>query len=163
MSENKISFQGAHGAFSDLACRTACPDMETLPCKSFDDAFLAVQEGRAVKAMIPIDNTIAGRVADVHHLMPDSGLFIVAEHFQPISHNLLGVAGATIEGLEHVHSHIHALPQCRDLIKSLDLQVHVDSDTAGSALHVAGLGDVTHGAIASSLAAEIYGLEILKK
>lgn len=163
MTQNKIAFQGAPGAFSDLACRTACPDMETLPCKSFDDAFLAVQEGRAARAMIPIDNTIAGRVADVHHLMPDSGLYIIKEHFQPVSHNLLGVKGAKIEDLKAVHSHIHAIPQCRKLIRELGLDTHVDADTAGSAKRVAELGDKSHAAIASKLAAEIYGLEILKE
>ncbi|MEM7679650.1 MAG: prephenate dehydratase [Pseudomonadota bacterium] len=163
MAEKKIAFQGAPGAFSDLACRTAMPDIKTMPCKSFDDAFLAVQEGEAAYAMIPIDNTIAGRVADVHHLMPDSGLFIIGEHFQPISHNLLGVKGAKIEDLKAVHSHIHAIPQCRKLIKELDLDVFVDADTAGSARYVADMKDPAHGAIASKLAAEIYGLDVLKE
>lgn len=163
MPDNKIAFQGALGAFSDLACRNAVPDMETLPCNSFDEAFQAVQDGKARLAMIPVDNTIAGRVADVHHLMPDSGLFIIGEHFQPVQHNLLGVKGAKVEDVKNVHSHIHAIPQCRSLINELKLKVFVDSDTAGSAKEVARLNSPEHAAIASTLAAEIYDLEILKE
>lgn len=159
----KIAFQGAHGAFSDLACRTVFPDLETVPCHAFDDAFAAVQNEEADLAMIPVDNTIAGRVADVHHLLPDSGLFIIGEHFQPISHNLLGVKGAKLEDLTHVHSHIHAIPQCRKLIKKLGLSAHVHADTAGAAEEVASRKDKSHSAIASSLAAEIYNLDILQK
>lgn len=158
-----VAFQGAPGAFSDLACRAVFPDIQTLPCSSFDDAFLAVQDGRADYAMIPIDNTLAGRVADVHRLIPESGLFIIGEHFEPISHCLLGIPGATIEGLTRVHSHVHAIPQCRKLIRALGLQPFVYADTAGAAAKVAADGDATQAAIASSLAAEIYGLEILKK
>lgn len=159
----KIAFQGALGAFSDLSCRTMFPDMETLPCHSFDDAFAAVQNGEAGLAMIPVDNTIAGRVADVHHLLPQSGLYIIAEHFQPVQHNLLGVKGAKIADLQHVHSHVHAIPQCRKLIQKLNLKAHVHADTAGAAAEVAQKGDKAHAAIASSLAAEIYGLDILQE
>lgn len=162
MSDNVIAFQGEHGAYSDLSCRTCFPDMKTLPCKSFDEAFTAVQEGRASLAMIPVDNTLAGRVADVHHLMPGSGLYIIGEHFQPVDHNLLGVKGSKIEDLKHVHSHVHAIPQCRALIKRLDLNAHVHADTAGAAKEISEMNDLAHGAIASSLAAEIYDLEILE-
>lgn len=165
MSKNykKIAFQGALGAFSDLACRTVFPGLETVPCHSFDDAFAAVQNGEADLAMIPVDNTIAGRVADVHHLLPASGLFIIGEHFQPVQHNLLGVPGAKKSDLKHVHSHVHAIPQCRKLIQSLGLKAHVHADTAGAAQDIARRGETEHAAIASSLAAEIYGLEILEE
>lgn len=159
----KIAFQGAQGAFSDLACRTAFPDMKTLPCHSFEAAFQAVEAGDADLAMIPVDNTIAGRVADVHHLMPEGNLFIIQEHFQPIHHNLLGVKGAEIEDLKHVHSHLHALPQCKKLIMELGVQAHVYSDTAGAAQYVAEKNDPSHGSISSALAADIYGLEILRE
>jgi prephenate dehydratase len=159
----KIAFQGAHGAFSDLACRTVFPKLETVPCHSFDDAFAAVQNGEADLAMIPVDNTIAGRVADVHHLLPKSGLFIIGEHFQPVQHNLLGIKGAKIADLQHVHSHVHAIPQCRKLINSLGLKAHVHADTAGAASDVAAKNDKAHAAIASSLAAQIYGLDILQE
>lgn len=165
MSKNfkKIAFQGAHGAFSDLACRTVFPGIETVPCHSFDDAFAAAQEGKADLAMIPVDNTIAGRVADVHHLLPASGLFIIGEHFQAVNHNLLGVRGAKASDLEHVHSHVHAIPQCRKLVQKLGLKAHVHADTAGAAAEVAQRGDKAHAAIASALAAEIYGLDILQE
>lgn len=159
--KQKIAFQGTYGAYSDLACRTVYPDMETLPCASFDDAFEAVRNEQADLAMIPVDNTIAGRVADVHTLMPEGDLFIIGEHFQPVRHALLGVRGTKIEMLSHVHSHIHALPQCRKFIQNHKLKSHVHADTAGAAEEVAKRGDVAHGALASILAAEIYGLEIL--
>ena len=157
----KIAFQGAYGAYSDMACRTVFPDFETLPCHSFDEAFAAVQEKKAALAMIPVDNTLAGRVADVHHLLPNSGIYIIGEHFQTIRHNLLGVKGAKKQDIKHVHSHVHAIPQCKKIIQSLKLQAHIHADTAGAAEDVARRGVKDHGAIASSLAAEIYGLEIL--
>lgn len=159
---NKISFQGAHGAYSDLACREVFPQMETLPCDTFEEAFAAVQTGAADLAMIPVDNTLAGRVADVHHLMPKSGLSIIGEHFLKIEHALLGVKGSTIEGLKHVHSHLHALPQCRKVIKELGLKAHVHADTAGAAQEVSQKNEKEHGAIASTLAAKIYGLDVLR-
>lgn len=157
-----ISFQGALGANSDLACRAMYPDWETLPCETFQDAFDAVKNSDATRAMIPIDNTLAGRVADVHHLMPGSGLRILAEHFEPIRHALMGVKGVKIEELEHVHSHVHAIPQCRKIIKELGLKAHVHADTAGAAEEIAKLNDPKQGAIATPLAAEIYGLDILR-
>lgn len=160
---SKIAFQGLPGAYSDLACRQAMPGMETLSCPSFDDVFRAVREGRAEMGMIPVDNSTAGRVADVHHLLPAGGLHIVGEHFMPVHHCLLGVKGARLEDLTHVRSHAHALPQCRGIIEKLKLQQIVFGDTARSAEEVARLGDKTQGAIASGLAAEIYGLDVLKK
>ncbi len=157
-----IAFQGAPGAYGDLACRTAYPEMTTLPCTTFEDTFAAVGEGRAVLAMIAIDNSLAGRVADVHHLLPESGLHIVGEHFQRVVHHLLAPKGATIEGLRTVHSHVHALPQCRKLISELRLKPVVHADTAGAAADVAARGDATQAAIASDLAGQIYGLATLR-
>ncbi len=156
-----IAFQGEHGAYSDMACRAVYPDLETVPCASFDAAFRAVMEGKADLAMIPVDNTIAGRVADVHHLMPEEDLFIIGEHFQPVNHMLLGVRGTKIEDIKHVHSHVHAIPQCRKFLQKLESQSHVHADTAGAAAEISRKNDVQHAAIASSLAAEIYDLEIL--
>jgi prephenate dehydratase len=159
---NTIAFQGESGAYGDLACRTAYPNMATLPCATFEDTFAAVGEGRAAKAMIAIDNSLAGRVADVHHLMPESGLHIAAEHFQRVVHHLLAPKGATLETLKVVHSHVHALPQCRKLIRELGLKAVVHADTAGAAADVARLGDPTQAAIASELAGRIYGLVSLR-
>ena len=130
---NTIAFQGLPGAYSGLACRNVYPKMTTLPCRAFDDAFQAVREGKAALAMIPIENTVAGRVADIHHLLPDSGLHIVGEHFQRVNHHLLAVKGARIADLTHVHSHIHALNQCRKLIRKLGLEPVEHVETAGAA------------------------------
>ena len=158
-----IAFQGAPGAYSDMACRTAYPEMTTLPCRTFGDAFTAVHEAAAALAMIPIENSVAGRVADIHHLLPESGLHIVAEHFQRVKHHLLGVKGAKIQDLTHVHSHVHALPQCRKLIAELGLEPVVHADTAGAAADVAALGNKTQAAIGSKLAAELDGLVSLRE
>jgi len=159
---NIISFQGAAGANSDMACRAVYPDMETLPCNAFEDAFDAVTGGVARYAMIPIDNSVAGRVADIHHLMPGSGLFIIGEHFQRVNHQLLAVPGTKIDEITHVHSHIHALNQCRILIRELGIQPVVHADTAGAAHDIAAAGDKTQTALSSALAAELYGLETLR-
>ncbi|MCC6597281.1 MAG: prephenate dehydratase [Alphaproteobacteria bacterium] len=163
MSKSKIAFQGALGAFSDLACRTVFPEYETIPCESFEDAFAAVPEGKADLAMIPVDNTIAGRVADVHHLMPKGDLYIIREHFQPVRHLLLGIPGAQKERLKHVHSHVHAIPQCRKMVRRLGLKTHIHADTAGAAAEIAEMKNPEHAAIASELAAQIYGLDILER
>ena len=157
----KITFQGAKGAYSDMACREVFPDAQTVPSNTFDDAFRAVKDGAADYAMIPIENTLAGRVADVHHLLPKSGLFIIGEHFLPIHHCLMSVKGATIAGLKDVHSHVHALPQCRHFIRDNHLNGIVHADTAGAAQEIAKRNDVTQAAIASHLAADIYGLDII--
>jgi prephenate dehydratase len=162
MSAGIIAFQGVPGAYSDLACRGVRPAMKTLPCASFEDTFAAVRDGQAELAMIPIENSVAGRVADIHHLLPESGLHIVAEHFQRVNHHLLALPGATIGGLKLVRSHIQGLSQCRRLIRELGLTPVVAADTAGSAAEVAAAGDPTEAAIASSLAGEIYGLVSLR-
>lgn len=159
---NVIAFQGTLGAYSDLSCRTVFPDMKTLPCDSFEDAFAAVRDGQAALAMIPVENSVAGRVADIHHLLPDGGLYIVGEHFHRVNHQLLAPKGATLEGLKTVRSHVQALTQCRRFIRSLGIEPINHADTAGSAKEIAELNDPRHAAIASSLAAEIYGLDILK-
>lgn len=162
-SNKKIAFQGFAGAYSDMACRAVYPDMETLPCESFEEAFTAVQNGHAALAMIPVDNTLAGRVADVHHLIPKGGLHIIGEHFQPIQHALLGIKGTAIKDIAHVHSHIHAIPQCQKLIKKLGVRSHIHADTAGAAAEISRRGAKEHAAIASPLAASLYGLDILQK
>jgi prephenate dehydratase len=162
-SSKTIAFQGEHGAFSDMACRSVYNGMTTLPCKAFDDAFQAVEDGAADLAMIPIDNSIAGRVADVHNLMPRHNLHIIGEHYQPVSFCLLAVKGAEKSQLKHVHSHVHALPQCKKITKELGLQAHVHADTAGAAAEIARKNDPAHGAFASALAAEIYDLQIIEQ
>ena len=161
-TSNVIAFQGFPGAYSDLSCRTVFPNMTTLPCATFEDAFAAVREGRAALAMIPVENSIAGRVADNHHLLPEGGLHIIGEHFQRVNHQLLAPKGATLAGLKTVRSHIQALSQCRKMTGELGLQAINHADTAGAAAEIAKLNDPQHAAIASSLAAEIYGLDILK-
>ncbi len=139
--EDTIAFQGAPGAYSDLACRHVFPDMTSLPCAQFEDAFAAVREGRARLAMIPIENSVAGRVADIHHLMPDSGLYIIAEHFQPVHHHLLALPGTRLGEIETVRSHVHALGQCRTFLRRHGLAPVVAADTAGAAREVAERGD----------------------
>ena len=159
---NVIAFQGAHGANSDMACRAAYPDMTTLPCESFEDTFAAVTEARAGLAMIPIENSSAGRVADIHHLLPESGLHIVGEHFEKVDHQLLAPKGASMETIKEVHSHFQALSQCRKFIRAAGLKPIVHVDTAGAAAEVAERGDPRQAAIASRLAGEIYDLESLR-
>ena len=142
-----IAFQGASGAYSEMACRGAYPKMTPLACRTFADTFQSVQDGAAALAMIPIENTIAGRVADIHHLLPDSGLHIVAEHFQRVNHHLLGVPGAKISGITHVHSHIHALSQCSNLIRELGLVTVIQADTAGAGAGIPPPRDKTTNAV----------------
>jgi len=161
-TNNVIAFQGQPGAYSNLACRGAYPDMQTLPCESFEDMFAAVRDGKAALAMVPIENSVAGRVADIHHLMPESGLHIIAEKFQRVNHQLMAVRGTTLKDLKTVRSHVQALAQCRNTLRNMGLTPITRPDTAGSAAEIAELGDKSIGAIASSLAAEIYGLDILK-
>jgi prephenate dehydratase len=156
-----IAFQGHYGANSDLACRAKFPDLTTMPRESFEDTFAAVREGHAGRAMIPIENSVAGRVADIHHLLPDSGLHIVGEHFQRVNHKLLAPKGASMNDLKRVLSHEQALSQCRNFLREHGLEPRVHADTAGAAEFVAEQGDKTQAAIASRLAGEIYGLETL--
>jgi prephenate dehydratase len=156
-----ISFQGEPGANSQVACEQAFPEMAPLPCPTFEDAFAAVQEGTAALAMIPIENSIAGRVADIHHLLPTSGLHIIGEHFLPIHFQLMAIPGASLSTVKDVYSHVHAIGQCRKIIRKLGLKAHVAGDTAGSARQVSEWQDLSKASLAPRLAAPIYGLNIL--
>ncbi|WP_182525207.1 prephenate dehydratase [Nocardioides dongkuii] len=157
----RIAYQGEPGANSHQVCAQHYPDLESVPCASFEDVFAAVEAGEADLAMIPIDNSIAGRVADIHHFLPDSGLHIIAEHFLRIRFHLMGVPGASLDAITTVHSHVHALGQCRKVIREHGLRPVISGDTAGAAREVAEMGDPTQAAISPPLAAGIYGLEIL--
>ncbi|WP_137129605.1 prephenate dehydratase [Rhizobium sp. FY34] len=157
---NRIAFQGDFGANSDMACRDMFPTMEPLPCSTFEDAFTALESGEADLAMIPIENTLAGRVADIHHLLPESRLHIIGEYFMPIRFQLMVLPGVAREEIRTVHSHIHALGQCRKIIRSNGWKAVVAGDTAGAAKLVAERGDRSMAALAPRLAAGLYGLEI---
>ncbi len=161
MIAKTIAFQGEPGANSHIAAQEVHPDWEALPCPTFEDAFAAVSDGAAGLAMIPIENSIAGRVADIHHLLPTSGLHIIGEHFLPIHFQLMGTPDADLGTIRSVHSHVHALGQCRKIIRKLGLKAVVAGDTAGSAREVAEAGDPTRASLAPRLAAGIYGLKIL--
>ena len=158
----KIAYQGEAGANSHIACIEAVPSHEPLPCRTFEDAFQAVEDGAAALAMIPTDNSVAGRVADIHHLLPHAALSIVGEHFFPVHHQLLVVKGTNASDIKSVHSHVHALGQCRKVIRELGLDAVVAVDTAGAARELSEIKDKARAAIASRLAAEIYGLDILR-
>ncbi|TCD16438.1 prephenate dehydratase [Oricola cellulosilytica] len=160
---NLIAFQGEPGANSDTACRNMYPDMQPMPCATFEDAFNAVESGAAALAMIPIENTIAGRVADIHHLLPESRLHIVGEYFLPIHFQLMVLPGAGKDDIRTVHSHIHALGQCRNVIRENGWKPMVAGDTAGAAKLVAETRDRSMAALAPELAAEMYGLDILSR
>src|SRR4029079_957495 len=157
----KIAFQGEPGANSHLAITEAYPQAEPLPCATFEDALAAISSGEAELGMIPIENSVAGRVADIHHLLPASGLFIVGEWFLPIRHQLMAPRGATLGDIRTVESHVHALGQCRRIIRKLGIRPIVSGDTAGAPRLIAELGDKSRAAIASKLAASVYGLDIL--
>ena len=159
----RIAFQGELGANSDMACREMLPGMTPVPCPTFEDAFAAVSSGDCALAMIPIDNTLAGRVADIHHLLPDSGLAIVGEHFLPIRFQLMARPGTRLDDVRRVHTHIHALGQCRGIIREHGWQGLVAGDTAGAARWVAEAGAPGDAALAPALAAELYGLDILAR
>ena len=161
--KNIIAYQGEPGAYSHLSCKTVYPDLEPLACESFAAAFAAVEKRQAALAMIPIENSLGGRVADMHHLLPESPLFIVGEHYQPVKHCLLGLPGTKLEKLTHIRSHPQALAQCRSLIEELKVKPLPVADTAGSAKEIKELGDPQHASIASALAGEIYGLEVLRE
>lgn len=160
-ASHKIAFQGVPGAYSHMACQAVKPDMDAVACASFEDMLSAVQDGRAALAMVPVENSTAGRVADIHHLLPESGLHIIGEHFQRVNHHLLAPRGSQLNKLETVHSHAQGLAQCRQHIRKLGLTPIMHADTAGAAKDVAAMGDPTVADVASRLAAEIYDLDIM--
>jgi len=160
---NIIAFQGLAGAYSHMACTTAYPELQPVPCQTFEEMFAAVSDGKAKFAMTPIENSVAGRVADIHRLLPESGLNIVAEYFFRINHHLLAPKGASLKTIKIVRSHVHALAQCGKVIHELGLEPIVHADTAGAAAELAERDDKQEAAIASSLAGEIYGLKSLKR
>ena len=157
----KIVFQGERGANSHIACVAVYSDHEPIACATFEDALTAVASGEADLGMIPIENSIAGRVADIHHLLPHANLHIIGETFLPIHFQLMAVKGATLSSIKSVESHIHALGQCRTFIREHGYSAVIAADTAGAARHIAESGDKTRAALAPRLAADIYGLEVL--
>jgi prephenate dehydratase len=161
MSKLKIAFQGEPGANSDIAARAVYPGCEPMPCATFEDALAAIQRGKADLGMIPIENSIAGRVADIHHLLPHAKLHIVGEYFLPIHFDLMAPKGATLKTIKSVESHIHAIGQCRRFIRQHGYKAVVAADTAGAARHISETTDVTRAALAPNLAAKIYGLKVL--
>jgi len=158
----RVVFQGEQGSYSHLAAREALPGYEAIAKPTFEDALAAIRDGEAELGLIPIENSLHGRIADIHHLLPDAPLFIVGEHFHRVRHQLLGAAGASLSSIKSVASQEPALGQCRNIIRELKLKPVLWADTAGAARHVAAAKDVTLAAIASSLAAEIHGLTVLK-
>jgi prephenate dehydratase len=158
----RIAFQGEPGAYANLAAREAVPHAGAIPKPTFEDAMEAVKSGDCDVCIIPVENSLIGRIADIHHLLPESGLHIVGEHFLPIRHQLLGLKNATLEGITSIYSQAPALAQCRTVLRERGAVVHNWYDTAGSAKHVAELGDPANAAIASTLAAEFYGLKVLQ-
>ena len=163
MTKKIVAFQGVLGAYSHMAAQASLPDYEVMPVASFSEMMAKVRNGEADKAMVPVENSTAGRVADIHHLLPNSGLKIAAEHFQPVNHQLLGIKGASLSDITHAHSHEQALAQCRDSLEAKGILPVTHADTAGAAQDIAARGDKNHAAIASRLAAQTYGLDILSE
>ncbi|MFC6154941.1 prephenate dehydratase [Nocardioides yefusunii] len=161
--KKRISYQGEPGSNSHILCAREFPDFEPVPCASFEEAFAAVEGGDCDLAMIPTDNSLAGRVADIHHFLPRSPLHIIGEHFLRIRFHLVALPGATEESITSVHSHVHALGQCRKVIAELGLTPVIAGDTAGAAREISESGDTTQAALAPPLAAEIYGLDVLRE
>ncbi len=159
----KIAYQGVSGAYSEQACRSAYPNLNAVACETFSEAMRMVEDERAIYAMIPLENSTAGRVEEIYRLIPKMNLYVVGEHFQPVVHCLLGIKGSKIENLRYVASHPQALAQCSHNISKLNLTPIAKLDTAGSAKEIKELNDKSFGAIASSLAAKIYDLKILQE
>jgi len=156
-----IAFQGEIGAFSHQACREVFPAMEPMPCQTFEDALAAVRSGEARLAMMPVENSLYGRVADLHYLLPESGLYIIGEHFVPIRLQLLAKPGVEIGEIREAQSHAVALGQCRGFLRERGILPVIGADTAGSAKQVSEGEERHRAAIASRLAGEIYGLEVV--
>ncbi|MBL7497910.1 prephenate dehydratase [Frankia sp. CNm7] len=161
-SRQRIAYQGEPGANSHLACRDVYPDYDAVPFQTFEECFTSIEDGTVELAMIPVENSTAGRVADIHHLLPQATAHIIGEFFLPVHHQLMALPGATLDGLKTVHSHPQALAQCREALRELGLRPVPDADTAGAARELAQSGDLTRAAIASRMAAEVYGLTILR-
>jgi prephenate dehydratase len=158
-----IAYQGEPGSNSQMACEEAWPEHATAPYPTFEDVFAAVGDGEVDRALIPIENSLAGRVADIHHLLPTSGLFVVGEHFLPITFHLMALPGVAVGELKTVHSHVHALGQCRKIIRRLGVRPIVAGDTAGAAREIAELGDRTAASLSPLPAAALYGLDVLER
>ncbi|WP_028469276.1 prephenate dehydratase [Neptunomonas japonica] len=163
MSTNIIAYQGHKGAYSHLSCHHVYPKMEAFACESFADAMFMVERGEAQLAMIPLENSTAGRVEEIYRLMPKTQLHIISEHFEPVNHCLVAKKGTKISDLRTVSSHPQALAQCDSNIKSLNLAQVASLDTAGAAEALLSIEEPGHAAIASSLAAELYDLDILRE
>ncbi|MBU3260224.1 MULTISPECIES: prephenate dehydratase [Roseovarius] len=159
----RIAFQGEPGAYSHQACHETYPEMEALPCRTFEDAIEAVRDGDAELAMLPVENSTFGRVADIHHLLPESGLHIISEAFVRVHINLLALPGTRLEDVDRAMSHTMLLGQCRDFLAKHDIRRVTGADTAGSAKHVAEVNEPGLAALASELAGEIYGLDVLAR
>lgn len=157
----RIVYQGEPGAYSHLACREHFPNMEPWACQSFAQSFARVRSGEAALAMIPVENTVAGRVSDIYHLLPEGELFIIQERYQPIHHQLLGLPGTDLAAVTTARSHPMALGQVRERLFALGITAIADVDTAAAARKVAERGDPTVAAVASRVAADEYGLDIL--
>ena len=158
-----VAFQGMPGAYSNMACEAYFPNVKPLPCKSFEDMLNSTKIGQSDFAMVPVENSLAGRVADIHHLIPESGLYIIGEHFQTVNHQLLGLHNAKIGDLKFIKSHAQGLAQCRNIINKFNLTPIHHIDTAGAAEEVSRMGDPSIAAIASKMAGEIYGLKVIKE
>ena len=158
----KVAFQGEKGAYSQLACLQVFPNADAVACSTFEEAFQLAKDNSEYKIVIPIENSLAGRVADIHYLIPKYKLQIHAEHFQKVTHNLLGIKGSRIKDIKTVRSHSQAIGQCSKIISENKLIPIISADTAGSAKFISKKKDKTDSAIASELAANIYGLEIIK-
>jgi prephenate dehydratase len=163
MSKVKIAFQGEKGAYSHIACEEIYQDLEIKNCATFEETFKIAFENENVKAIIPLENSLAGRVADIHYLLPKYKLQIYGEHFQKVEHCLLSKQDAELTDIKYVRSHAQAIGQCQEIIKKNNFKSIISADTAGSAKDLADSNDKSIAAIASGLAAKIYGLKILKK
>ena len=161
MTRPRIAFQGELGAYSHEACAAARPDHEALPCGTFEDAINAVRSGEADLAMLPVENSTYGRVADIHSLLPNSGLHIIEEHFVRVRISLMAMPGVALEDIKKVRAHLVLLPQARSFLKAHGIAAETAADSAGAAADLAASGDLTQGVLASEMCAEIYGLNIL--
>jgi prephenate dehydratase len=162
-SRQRIAYQGEPGANSHLACRDVYPDYDAAPFQTFEECFAAIDDGTVQLAMVPVENSTAGRVADIHNLLPTTRAHVIGEYFLPVHHQLLALPGVALDDVKTVHSHPQALAQCREALRALGLRAVPDADTAGAARELAQSGDQTRAAIASEMAAEVYGLTVLRR